>query len=204
MFCVDLFLELKNSCILQISVQKLHNRVHCTTGIWILSEPTVIPWKPFLYCSHFTEILVLLECFSFFETLKAVLIFHHAPLCCLRIHSVRIVEYVQCFSVIHSRQSLFDLFNDVSRTVIFSSQTVTLRKIVNSYNPHIRQLLTNTIIFVFTAEAQHLKPVEFRTRSEPEKQNQCDIMWWEFHLDIQCETSSVLFTSFHHIILISV
>lgn len=83
---------------------------------------------------------------SAFETLKAAQISHHAPLRCLWTHSIRIVKYVQCFSVVHFRQSLLDLvmsgaddvFKDRDYSCLFSSQTVTLMRKKNTpigFNP---------------------------------------------------------------------
>lgn len=69
-----------------------------------------IPLKPLFYLYTFYSSLCAAWVFQLFETLKAALISHHAPLCCLWTHGVRIVKYVQCFSVVHCRQLLLDLF----------------------------------------------------------------------------------------------
>lgn len=72
-------------------------------------NPLYIPWKSWLHLYTFYRDLCIAWVFQLFETVKAALISHHAPLHCLWIHSVCIVKYVQCSSVVRRRQSLLDL-----------------------------------------------------------------------------------------------
>lgn len=98
----SLFLSLKA---VLCTILLLHNRV-----VRVLPEPTVRPMKTpdtFVHILlRFVRCLSVSACWDF----ESSTISHHAPLCCLWIHSVRIVKYVQCFSVVQRRQSVLDLF----------------------------------------------------------------------------------------------
>lgn len=143
--------------------------------------------------------------FQLSETVKAALISHHAPLCCLWTHSVCIVKYVQCSSVVRRRQSLLDLivsgaddvFKDRDLNRSFPSQTVTRRKKQNK-NIHIlyretwhfyqiRQSTYFSSLQTFLYSLLNKKGILDQNRmcSEPDQQKRCDNVWREFHHDIQ-------------------
>lgn len=141
---------------------------------------------PWYICTHFTGVLCAARVFQLFETLKAAPISHHAPLHCLWIHSVGIVMYVQCFSVVHCRQSLLDLFYEwgwwcvqgqgfLLLIFITNCHTFCMGFLTDQDNPHTSDTVSPVRLFLF------------RWGGEPDQQKQ-----WQFHHNIYCKSSSLI------------